>query len=285
MNASAPLSHDGVFHREVYGGLIEGSATPLTRHLFLKWIDISRVRKPSYGDFLPDSNPRVAEGVMVLLAADSGDFTYLQVGPTIARLIGRDLTGKTVSGVEGQVMRHIERVYQRVRDGFVPCHTMFHANFRDIVDLWERIVLPVQAAPESGPTLLLLYSEAVNLRADMLERALGMIDHAVLCARPLFDASGAIVDAAVTFSNRAARNLFGIDDERPDVLARSLPFLFCDDELWRQLTVPRPEESRTVWHKHAQTQADYMISTRLSGDHLIFSVTPVGNAPGDVVWI
>ena len=55
------MSLDGVFHREVFGGLIEGSTSPVARHLFAKWNDIKRVRAPTYGDFLPDSSPRVTD--------------------------------------------------------------------------------------------------------------------------------------------------------------------------------------------------------------------------------
>jgi hypothetical protein len=276
---------DGVFHREVFGGLIEGSTSPVARHLFAKWSDIRRVRPPAVGDFLPDSNPRVTENLMVLAATESGDFLYLHMGPSTMRLVGRDLTGKAVSTLGGAVIRYAEGVYRRTRDEFTPAHCIFSANFREVVDLWERIILPVQATAESGPLFLLLHSEPVNFRADMLERALETIDNAIICTRPMVNGAGEIEDAWIAFANRAARQLFGINDECPELKTRSLPFLFCEASVWTSLTTPRPREPRMIWHKHPKTQADYMISSRLAGDHLIFSITAMGASEGDVVWV
>jgi PAS domain-containing protein len=278
------MSGDGVFHREVFGGLIEGSTSPVARHLFAKWSDISRVRAPAYGDFLPDSNPRVTDNLMVLAGTEGGDFVYVSMGEASMRLVGRDLTGKSVSCVDGAVIRYVESIYRRARDEFKPAHCIFSANFREVVDLWERIVLPVQASAASGPTFLLLHSEPVNFRADMFERALETIDNAIICTRPTVDGSGDIADAWIAFANRAARKLFGITD-RPDQLARSLPFLFSEADVWSKLTAPRPQEPRTILHKHPATQADYMVSSRLAGDHLIFSITAMGANEGDLVWV
>lgn len=275
---------DGVFHREVFGGLIEGSTSPVARHLFAKWSDIRRVRAPTYGDFLPDSSPRVTENMMVLAETESGDFVYLSMGSSSMRLVGRDLTGRLVSAVDGAVIRYVETIYRKACSDFTPAHCIFAANFREVVDLWERIVLPVQASPAAGPKFLILHSEPVNFRADMLERALETIDNAIICTRPTVETGGRIADAWIAFANRAARKLFGIAD-RPDQLTRSLPFLFCENEIWSSLTEPRPEEPRTIFHRHPKTQAEYMISSRLAGDHLIFSVVSMGASDSDLVWV
>ena len=279
------MAFEDVFHREAFGAQIAGSTSPVARYLFQKWSDIRRLRAPAYGDFLPDSNARVGENPMVLAATDDGDFVYVHMGPSTMRLVGRDLTGKTVSSVGGSVLRYTESIYRRAVTEFVPVHCIFSANFRDIVDLWERIVLPVQAIQTGGPRFLLLYSEPVNFRADMLERALETIDNAIICTRPVLDASGAIGDAWITFANRAARKLFDLDGDRPDMRTRNLPFVFGEPEVWASLTAPRPVEPRTIWHKHPTTQADYMVSSRLDGDHLIFSVTALGASEGDLVWV
>jgi PAS domain-containing protein len=279
------MTNDGVFHREVFGGLIEDTTSAPARHLFKKWSEIRRHRTPTYGDFLPDSNPRIAENAMVLIAAESGDFVYLSMGSTTMRLVGRDLTGRSVASLEGAVIRYAETIYRRVRDSFIPAHCLFSANYRDIVDLWERIVLPVQTVQGSGPVCLLLYSEPVNFRANMLERALESVDNAIVCTRPMVDRSGRITDAWITFANRAARNLFDLNDSRPDQMTRKVPFLFGDDSIWAQLTEPRPVEPRTILHRNPKTQADYMISSRLADDHLIFSITSLTAEPGDLVWL
>jgi PAS domain-containing protein len=278
------MTFDGVFHREVFGGLIQGSTSPVARHLFAKWSDIRRVRAPTYGDFLPDSSPRVTENMMVLAETDGHDFVYLSMGPSSMRLVGRDLTGRLVSSVDGAVIRYVEDIYRKACADFIPAHCIFSANFREVVDLWERIVLPVQASAASGPKLLLLHSEPVNFRADMLERALETIDNAIICTRPTVDPGGNIADAWIAFANRAARKLFGIAD-RPDQLTRSLPFLFCDGDIWDRLVTPRPDEQRTIFHRHPTTQGEYMVSSRLAGDHLIFSVTTMGASESDLVWV
>lgn len=61
--------------------------------------------------FLPDSNPRIAENLMILAATDGGDFVYIHMGAASRRLVSRDLTGKTVSALEGAVRRHAETIY------------------------------------------------------------------------------------------------------------------------------------------------------------------------------
>lgn len=151
------MTKDGVFHREVFGGLIEGSTSAVARQLFAKWMDIRRLRPPTYGDFLPDPNPKVADNLLVVSAGEGGDFVYLHMGPAALRFVGRDLTGRAVSAVDGAVIRYSETIYRRVRDEMQPAHCIFSANFRDVVDVYERIVLPVRATATSGPTFLLLY--------------------------------------------------------------------------------------------------------------------------------
>lgn len=278
------MQNDVVFHREVFGGLLDDGTSSVVRYLSAKWTDIRSSKLPCYGDFFPDSNPRVMENAMVLVAAESGDFVYLHMGSSTTKLVGRDLTGRTVASLEGGIVRYTEDIYRRVRDSFVPAHCLFSANSRDVVDLWERIVLPVQVAPGSGPTCLLLYSEPVNFRANMLEHALDAADNAILCTRPTIGPEGDIIDAWVTFANGAARNLFNLSETQPAQLARQLPFLFNDDSIWVKLTQPRPLSPHTIWHKNVNTQADYMISSRLSGDSLIFSVASMSTTSGDLAW-
>jgi PAS domain-containing protein len=274
-----------VFHREVLGGLVERSTSPTARHLFDKWKQIRRERAPAYGDFLPESERHVSERLMVVSRAESGELVYLQIGAAMPRLLGRDITGCTTVGLDSPVLRYLDKLYRRVLDQFTPAHCIFSAAINDVVDLWERLILPVQMTAGSGPRMLILYSDPANFRADMLERALETIDHAILCVRPAINGDGAIVDGWLAFANRAAQTLFGIGPERRDLQVRSLPFLFSDPAIWTRLTDPVPTEPRTIWHKHPVTQADYMISSRLAGDHLIFSITPVSGSTGDLLWV
>ena len=278
---SCPMSGDGVFHREVFGGLIEGSTSPVARHLFAKWSDISRVRAPAYGDFLPDSNPRVTDNLMVLASTEAGDFVYVSMGEASMRLVGRDLTGKSVSCVDGAS----SATWKASTGARATSSSRRPASSRPISAKWWTVgalVLPVQPAPASGPTFLLRIPSRSTSGRHVRARAGDDRTNAIICTRR---GSTAPATSPIRLDRvRQPRRAQAVrHHERPDQLARSLPFLSAKPIVWSK----RPRRARGAAHHPEQAPSTRPTTGCRAGSTgpLIFSITAMGANEGDLVWV
>jgi len=177
--------------------------------------------------------PEHGDHMMVIARAGDGDYLYRTCGSSIARDVGRDLTGGRVSSMTPQVARFTRECYDRALASGEPLLTVHRSVKTARVMLWERLILP--AIMMSGEAVLVVFSKPLHVSDELLTTVLESSPTGIVALRACRNGDGDIVRATVTTANRRAAHIAGdprralLDGEARDVL----PFL-ADPTTWRR---------------------------------------------------
>ena len=166
---------------------------------------------PNYAQFNITTLDEYRDHLMVLLADDAGDFTYLHYGAGIARVSGFDMTGRKTSSIGGEVASFFAECYAQASQQGMMMHTFHQALKVGSLTMWERLICPVNAG--LGRPLLVVFNKPIAHRNDLLATVMEASPNGIMAYQSVRNGAGEVVDAVLITMNPAAAQLIGVKVE------------------------------------------------------------------------
>jgi hypothetical protein len=219
-----------------YGAAIQAAtASPAIKFLTSKWGALNAAGKLNV-QLLTDGSYDVPSKSLYLVTLGD-DFLYMHVGARVRESLGNDLTGRLLSSAEDQVSRDLHDACAATVKYHAPIHVRFTSPRTGSVLLWECIILPLPAGPNS--TILVCYSEVMSHQAEVCEYVFMHSPIPMLTIYPIFAPDGALDDGWIVLINQSAREVFGVQEASGNRRLRELKALQRPD-FWAELATLYP---------------------------------------------
>lgn len=223
------------------------------RSLFLRsrlenWIKASRsagappLLKELYG-FEEESH--LDDSMLLLQQGD--DFIYVHQGTNSVHEYGKVFRGALLSSIPGNMSQSFRRHYNAAASDMRPRYLQFRTDFSARHVRWERIVLPLVSDERQTTKFLLLYSEPLDDKLEILQAAFDRSAIGMVAATKTIGEEKALEDAAVLLINHRARSMLGMDDEvLPVSTVRDLRAWVQNVRKWEQISEPKTTLGKTI---------------------------------------
>jgi hypothetical protein len=219
-----------------YGAAIQSStSSPAIKFLTSKWSTLNAAGKLSIQLLTEGSYDVPSRSAYMVTLGD--DFLYMHVGAQVRESLGQDFTGRLLSTIGDQVSRDLHEAYAATVKFGAPIYVRF-TSLSDNVLLWERVILPLPAGPNS--TILVCYSEVMSHQSEVYEYVFMNSPIPMLTIYPIFAPDGALDDGWIVLINDVAREVFGVQDAVNNRRLRELK-AFQRPDFWAEIAALHPQ--------------------------------------------
>lgn len=232
----------------------EGTAVfSVCRSLFLRtrlenWIKASRsagappLLHELYGF---EEEAHLDDAMLVLQQGD--DFIYVHQGTKSVHEYGKVFRGVLLSTVPGNMSLSFRRHYNAAAHDLRPRYMQFRTDFSARHVRWERIVLPLVSDEKQTSKFLLLYSEPLDDRLDILQAAFDRSSIGMIAAAKTIGEEKTLEDAAILLINSRARSMLAIEADSPPIsTVRDLRAWVQSVKKWEQIGDPKTTSGKTI---------------------------------------
>ena len=223
------------------------------RSLFLRtrlenWIKASRsagappLLNELYGF---EEEARLDDAMLLLQQGD--DFIYVHQGAKSVQEYGKVFRGVLLSTVPGNMSQSFRRHYNSAAYDMRPRYLQFRTDFSARHVRWERIVLPLVSDERQTSKFLLLYSEPLDDKLDILQAAFDRSSIGMVAAAKTIGEEKTLEDAAILLVNNRARSMLGMEEDTiPVSTVRDLRAWIQGIRKWEQVSEPKTTSGKTI---------------------------------------
>jgi len=257
-NPVAPVVHPVRADMERLGGseiqVWEGAAIfGVCRSLFLRtrlenWIKAGRTSgaAPLLRDLYGFEEETQLDNAM-LLQQQGDDFIYVHQGTKSVHEYGKIFRGVLLSSIPGNMGLSFRHNYNTSVADMKPRYMQFRTDFSARHVRWERIVLPLVSDERQTTKFLLLYSEPLDDKLEILQAAFDRSPIGMVAATKTIGEEKALEDAAILLINNRARSMLKIDEESPPIsTVRDLRAWVNNVRKWEQTSEPKTTSGKTI---------------------------------------
>lgn len=223
------------------------------RSLFLRtrlenWLKASRSSgaAPLLKEFYGFEEEAHLDDVMLLLQ-QGDDFIYVHQGTNSVHEYGKIFRGVLLSTIPGTMSQSFRLHYNAALSDMRPRYMQFRTDFSARHVRWERIVLPLVSDEKQTTKFLLLYSEPLDDKLEILQAAFDRSPIGMVAAAKTIGEEKSLEDAAILLINNRARSMLGIDEEAaPISTVRDLRAWVRDIRKWEQISEPKTTSGKTI---------------------------------------
>lgn len=232
----------------------EGTAVfSVCRSLFLRsrlesWVKASRTAgaapllKELYGF---EEETHLDDAMLLLQQGD--DFVYVHQGTNSVQEYGKLFRGVLLSSIPGNMGLSFRRHYNAALSDMRPRYMQFRTDFSARHARWERVVLPLVSDENQTSKFLLLYSEPLDDKLEILQAAFDKSSIGMVAAAKTIGEDKTLEDAAILLVNHRARSMLGMDEDFiPVSSVRDLRAWVQNVRKWEQLGEPKTTSGKTI---------------------------------------
>lgn len=232
----------------------EGTAVfSVCRSLFLRsrlenWVKATRsagaapLLKELYGF---EEEARLDDAMLLLQQGD--DFIYVHQGTNSVHEYGKVFRGVLLSSISGNMGLSFRRLYNAAIADMRPRYIQFRTDFSARHVRWERIVLPLVSDEQQTTKFLLLYSEPLDDKLEILQAAFDKSSIGMVAATKMIGEDKALEDASILLVNHRARSMLGMDEDFvPVSTVRDLRAWIQNVRKWEQIDEPKTTLGKTI---------------------------------------
>jgi hypothetical protein len=235
---------------QVWEGVAVVSAcrSPFLRVRLENWIGASRsaggvpLLKDLYG---AEEEARLDESM--LLMQQGNDFVYVHQGKTSVQEYGKIFRGVLLSSIPGSMSLSFLDHYNAALCNMRPMYMQFRTDFSARHARWERIALPLVSDPQKTTKFLLLYSESMDDKLDILQAAFDRSSIGMIAAAKAIGEGRSLDEAEILLINARAKSMLKIPDEESKLnCVRDLRDWVKNIRKWTLLSEPKTTSGRTI---------------------------------------
>lgn len=223
------------------------------RSLFLRtrlenWIKASRSAgaPPLLNELYGFEEEAHLEDAMLLLQ-QGDDFVYVHQGAKSVQEYGKVFRGVLLSTVPGNLSQSFRRHYNAAAYDMRPRYLQFRTDFSARHVRWERIVLPLVSDEHQTSKFLLLYSEPLDDKLEILQAAFDRSSIGMVAAAKTIGEEKTLEDAAILLVNNRARSMLGMEEDSiPVSTVRDLRAWVQSVKKWEQVGEPKTTSGKTI---------------------------------------
>lgn len=232
----------------------EGTAVfSVCRSLFLRsrlenWVKATRsagaapLLKELYGF---EEEARLDDAMLLLQQGD--DFIYVHQGTNSVHEYGKVFRGVLLSSIVGNMGLSFRRLYNAALADMRPRYIQFRTDFSARHVRWERVVLPLVSDEQQTTKFLLLYSEPLDDKLEILQAAFDKSSIGMVAATKMIGEDKALEDASILLVNNRARSMLGMDEDFvPVSTVRDLRAWIQNVKKWEQIDEPKTTLGKTI---------------------------------------
>ncbi len=233
----------------------EGTAMfSMCRSLFLRtrlenWIKASRLSgaPPLLKELYGFEEETRLDDVMLLLQQGE-DFVCVHQGANSVREYGRLFRGVNLSSIPGNMGISFRRNYNAALQDMRPRYLQFRTDFSARHVRWERIVLPLVSDDKQAAKFLLLYSEPLDDRLEILQAAFDRSPIGMVAATKTIGEEKTLEDASILLINNRARSMLVMGEEASPSIStvRDLRAWVQNVRKWEQISEPKTTSGKTI---------------------------------------
>jgi len=223
------------------------------RSLFLRgrlenWIKASRsAGAPPLLNELYGFEEETHLGDAMLLLQQGDDFIYVHQGTNSVREYGKVFRGVLLSSIPGNMSLSFRHHYNAAAADMRPRYMQFRTDFSARHLRWERIVLPLVSDEKQTTRFLLLYSEPLDDKLEILQAAFDRSAIGMVAAAKTIGEDKTLEDAAILLANHRARTMLGMDEHvLPVSTVRDLRAWVQTARKWEQISEPKTTLGKTI---------------------------------------
>ncbi len=229
------------------------SVFSICRSLFLRsrlesWIKASRTAgaapllKELYGF---EEEAHLDDAMLLLQQGD--DFVYVHQGTNSVQEYGKIFRGVLLSSIPGNMGLSFRRHYNAALSDMRPRYMQFRTDFSVRHARWERVVLPLVSDENQTTKFLLLYSEPLDDKLEILQAAFDKSSIGMVAAAKTIGEEKTLEDAAILLVNHRARSMLEMDEDFiPVSTVRDLRAWVQNVRKWEQIGEPKTTLGKTI---------------------------------------
>lgn len=222
--------------------------SPFLRSRLESWLKASRLAgaPPLLKDLYGFEDENHLEDAM-LLQQQGDDFVYVHQGTRSVHEYGKVFRGALLSSIPGNLSLSLRRQYNTASTTMRPRYLQFRTDFSARHVRWERIVLPIVSDEKMTTRYLLIYSEPLDDKLDILQAAFDRSAIGMVAATRTIGEDRTLEDATVLLANQRARSMLGMDDQQlPVSTVRDLRAWIQNIRKWELLDEPKTTQGKTI---------------------------------------
>ncbi|SFN04333.1 hypothetical protein SAMN05192571_11358 [Pleomorphomonas diazotrophica] len=183
----------------------------------------------------------------MLLLQQGDDFIYVHQGTNSVHEYGRVFRGALLSSISGNMGPSFRRHYNAAVTDMRPRYMQFRTDFSARHVRWERIVLPLVSDERQTTKFLLLYSEPLDDKLEILQAAFDRSSIGMVAATKTIGEEKSLEDAAILLVNSRARSMLKMEEDSiPISTVRDLRAWIQNVRKWEQLDEPKTTLGKTI---------------------------------------
>lgn len=196
-------------HAELYEkNLADHPLTPEARALLEAYDRLSTIGGvPMASELATGLQPDILSWLLVLTGIGHDNFRYDGYGSEVARLMGFDMKGRTITDFKGEIGRYFHDLYRNLTITPRPMLVYTPSIYAFGVHRWQRLILPVRA--EDGRIGFYVLCQPHEMQSDLLNAILEKTRDGIMVLHFEREADGFVTDAKVTMANPRATEILG----------------------------------------------------------------------------
>lgn len=192
----------------------------------------------------------------MLLLQQGDDFVYVHQGTNSVHEYGKIFRGVLLSSIPGNMGTSFRRHYNAALADMRPRYMQFRTDFSARHVRWERIVLPLVSDENQTTKFLLLYSEPLDDKLEILQAAFDKSSIGMVAATKTIGEEKSLEDATILLVNNRARSMLGMDEDFiPISTVRDLRAWVQNVRKWEMLSEPKTTSGKTIVGYHDREKA------------------------------
>lgn len=183
----------------------------------------------------------------MLLLQQGDDFIYVHQGTKSVHEYGKVFRGVLLSSIPGNMGLSFRRNYNAALQDMRPRYMQFRTDFSARHVRWERVVLPLVSDDAHTSKFLLLYSEPLDDKLEILQAAFDRSAVGMVAATKTIGEDKTLDDAAILLINNRARTMLGMSDDSVSMSTiRDLRAWVQNVRKWEQIGEPKTTQGKTI---------------------------------------
>lgn len=228
--------------------LLKACRSPFLRTRFESWIKATRSAgaAPLLKDLYGSDEETCLEKAMLLMQ-NGTDFIYVHQGSTSVREYGRLFRGSQLSSMTGSLITSLRRHYNSTFLEMTPKYMQFRTDFSARHIRWERLALPLVSDENESVKFLLIYSESMDDKIDILQSAFDRSSVGMVAAAKAIGEDRPLEEADILLINARAKSMLKLPDDAPQLLRVSdMRDWVTNTRKWTLVCPPKATSGHTI---------------------------------------
>jgi PAS domain-containing protein len=239
-----------------------------------RWTQANDDRLPRLGDM---TGERAAfPDTAALLLRLPNDLLCVQHGAAAARMMGRNYTGVLLSEVQSLAVKEIEAAYLFVLEHRRPLYVRFVSQFSEQHFSLEQLILPLAADDSGQPAFSLVYTAALDDKADILRAIFEHSPIGMIAAIPSRAEGSKPDDGRILLINSHAKRILKLPDSMERInTVRDLGPWFRDGALWTRTNTVSEGRQTHIHYRDRTSGTSYRLTIEPISRFMLFSIIEV----------